>query len=66
MESVVKSDIFCVLLLCYIDIKGCYKIAVCKIDRRHKVYALVKSCNRSSVQGLLFSHLYYIFVITGL
>jgi hypothetical protein len=62
VESVVKSNIFCVLLMRYVDIKG-YKIAVCKIDRRHKVYVLVKSCNRSSVQGLLSSHLYYIFLI---
>jgi len=66
MESLVKSNIFCILLIRYVDIKGCYKIAVCKIDGRHKVYVLVKSCNRSSVQGLLSSHLYYIFVITGL
>jgi len=30
------------------------------------VYVLVKSCNRSSVQGLLSNNLYYFFVITGL
>jgi hypothetical protein len=66
MEYVVKSNIFCALLIRYVDIKGCYKIVVCKIDRRHKVYVLLKSCNRSSVQGLLSSYLYYIFVITGL
>jgi hypothetical protein len=66
MESVVKSNIFCVLLIRHVDINGCYKIAVCKIGRRRKVHVLVKSCNRSSVQGRLFSDLYYIFVITGL
>jgi len=66
MEYLVKSNIFCILLVRYVGIKSCYKTAVCKIDGRHKVYVLVKSRNRSSVRGLLSSHLYYIFVITGL
>jgi len=30
MESMVKSNIFCVLLICYVDIKGCYKLLFVK------------------------------------